>query len=76
MRFVGYAPWNGAVQRENPRRILARQTVRAITTKSDGELLDHGLHSVMQLASVNFKQEESFCQDGDEHLGSLHMTDG
>jgi hypothetical protein len=76
MRFVGYAPWNGAVQRDNPRRILARQSVRVFTIKSDGELLDHRLHSVMQLATVNFKREASFCQEGEEHLGSLHMTDG
>jgi len=76
MRLVGYAVRTGVVQRKNPRRILARQTVRVIKTISDGELLEHALHSVMQLASVNSKRKASFCQDGDEHSGSLHMTDG
>ena len=76
MRLVGYAVRTGVVQRNNPRRILARQTVRVIKTTSDGERLEHGLHSITQLASANFKRKASFCQDGGEHSGSLHMTDG
>jgi len=44
MRFVGYTVRTGVVQRINPRRILARQTVRMIKTISDGELLVHALH--------------------------------
>jgi hypothetical protein len=76
MRLFGYAVRTGAVRRDNPGRILAHQTLRVITKRSDGELLKHGLHSVMQLASVSFKRKASFCQDGDEHSGSLHVTDG
>ena len=54
MRMFGYAVRTGAVQTDNTGGILAHQTVRMITTISDGELLEHGLHSAMQLASVNF----------------------
>jgi hypothetical protein len=55
MRFFGYAVRTGAVQRDIPGHILVHQTVRVITTRSHSELLEHGLHSVMQLASVKFK---------------------
>jgi len=73
MKLFYYAVRTGAVQRDNLGRILAHRTVRVITTRSYGE---YGLHSIMQLASVNFKRNASFCQDADELSGSLHMTDG